>query len=263
MNSIHQRLYKRFCIAMNARSGPNSLSINYPFLCVSRILIGISIVGLAFLTGVGSVHADASDNVVVKEITFDRLKVQLIQQRQFEWQSCPDGYYDDIVLRGEIGPESSYAIEKLLSQVRRCTFVKNGRTLTNRTLVFLESNGGLLSDGFRMGRMFRRHGVVVSVKSGRTCASSCAVAFLGANERHLSGTATLLFHAPYYARGLAIQCATKAGAEDMRRYFIEMLDKPVGQRLFDLAMMYCGSNEAWEMNSVKGFEYGILNQHDK
>ena len=66
------------------------------------------------------------------------------------------------------------------------------------SLISLNSNGGLLADGFALGRELRRLGIFSVVEQANQCASSCAVAFLGGKERFVRSQGTIVFHAPYF-----------------------------------------------------------------
>jgi hypothetical protein len=67
--------------------------------------------------------------------------------------------------------------------------------------VLFESAGGNLVTGVRMGEIIRLKGFSTGVSAGTECASSCALAWLGGNERFLPATAHLGFHAAYRMEG--------------------------------------------------------------
>jgi ATP-dependent protease ClpP protease subunit len=223
-------------------------------------------VALMAAFSIGFAHANTNEIKIniVKDIKINNLIIQQVQNKPTNGSTCSAGYSDSFVIKGEIGPDSSYVLEKLLSEARRCTFKYKNQVYTERILVALDSNGGLLVDGIKLGKIFRSQGVLTHIKSGDMCASSCAVAFIGGNERAISGDGKLLFHSPYKNAGYGIACISKSHAEEMKHYFIAMLDgeknTSVGQTLFERTMSYCGSAEGWIINRDAGLVYGIINQ---
>jgi len=67
--------------------------------------------------------------------------------------------------------------------------------------VYLESRGGDLVTGIAIGESIRLKGFITSLPPGTTCASSCALAWLGGSRRFLSPTSRLGFHAAYRMDG--------------------------------------------------------------
>jgi hypothetical protein len=67
--------------------------------------------------------------------------------------------------------------------------------------VLFESGGGSLVTGVRIGEIIRLKGFSTGVAPGAECASSCALAWLGGNERFLPSSARLGFHAAYRIEG--------------------------------------------------------------
>lgn len=69
------------------------------------------------------------------------------------------------------------------------------------TAIYLNSPGGSLGGGIRLGEYFKRNRIKTVVEGHETCASACALAFLGGTDRHgnrwMSTTTTsrLGFHA--------------------------------------------------------------------
>jgi hypothetical protein len=69
--------------------------------------------------------------------------------------------------------------------------------------VYLESHGGDLVTGIAIGESIRLKGFVTFLPPNTTCASSCALAWLGGSRRFLSPTSRLGFHAAYQMDGTA------------------------------------------------------------
>jgi hypothetical protein len=68
------------------------------------------------------------------------------------------------------------------------------------TVVYLDSPGGVLREGMRLGKLFHQYGIETAVGSKTRCASACALAFLGGRsadgqvKRVKASTAGLGFH---------------------------------------------------------------------
>ena len=95
------------------------------------------------------------------------------------------------------------------------TFVLNDdddfrtRTATlTQAIVLLESNGGNLLVGIRIGTLIRQRGFSAVVASASHCASACALAWLGGKVRYMGDGARIGFHAAFRnAGGLRIESA--------------------------------------------------------
>ena len=80
-------------------------------------------------------------------------------------------------------------------------------TLT-QAIVVLESNGGNLLAGIRIGALIRQRGFSAVVASASHCASACALAWLGGKVRYMGEGARIGFHAAFRnAGGLRIESA--------------------------------------------------------
>src|SRR5262249_37663398 len=64
-------------------------------------------------------------------------------------------------------------------------------------VVALESDGGSLLAGIRIGEIIRLRGFVTVVTNGARCASACAIAWLGGRHRFMGEQALIGFHAAY------------------------------------------------------------------
>jgi len=79
-------------------------------------------------------------------------------------------------------------------------------------LVVFDSNGGNLLAGLRIGELARARGFSTLVLDGRTCASACALAWLGGEQRFLGASARLGFHAAYESKDGANLVSSSANA---------------------------------------------------
>ena len=68
-------------------------------------------------------------------------------------------------------------------------------------IVFLDSPGGYLWTGIKIGQIIHRHGFSTVVADGVQCSSSCALAWLGGKERFIGDTAMVGFHAASHTTG--------------------------------------------------------------
>jgi hypothetical protein len=67
----------------------------------------------------------------------------------------------------------------------------------SKATVMFSSNGGSLLAGIEIGRMMRLKGFQSLVPDGASCASACALAWLGAAKRLMGPTGQVGFHAVY------------------------------------------------------------------
>lgn len=176
--------------------------------------------------------------------------------------NCASGAHYIFTLKGNIGPDSSFAMNRLLNNAESCVDA-TGRAISN-PLVYLESDGGLLNDGYSLGDSFRKHSVKTQISNGKMCASSCAVAFLGGVKRVVEDKGRILFHAPYYNKKnelgkVIIDCnAEESMLNDLRDYYSEMTSSEVGERLFERTMWYCSAENGWTITGGDAAElFGI------
>ena len=130
-----------------------------------------------------------------------------------------------------------------------CKIRKEGHV--KAPLIKLESGGGFLRDGFKLGRLLRKSNATVLIEKGKICASSCAVAFLGGVNRAIDETSKILFHAPYYMErnGLGVEVVDCEVPDELllelREYYTDMVGKKAGDRLYDRTMSYCTASDGW------------------
>src|SRR5262245_53027703 len=71
----------------------------------------------------------------------------------------------------------------------------------SKAVVALDSDGGNLLAGIRIGTDIRLRSFVTLVPSGARCASACAIAWLGGARRFMGENAMVGFHAAYREEG--------------------------------------------------------------
>jgi ATP-dependent protease ClpP protease subunit len=197
-------------------------------------------------------HPDAD------EYKIDRLNLRVYRDVDSE---CVSGdKLTTLLINGAIGPDSSFAVERLLEKENSC----DTKDTKNDMVVILNSGGGFLEHGYKLGEVFRKYRVTALVSNDNECASSCAVAFLGARRRNIAKSGRLLFHSPYYMGKNELGKTIVACAEDeetlskMRQYYQEMLGQREGEVLFERTMSYCSQNDGWVITGNSAGElYGI------
>lgn len=165
-----------------------------------------------------------------------------------EAKNCITGGIHRILVEGIIGPDSSFAMDQLLERHKPCR-VASGKTIP--VIVSLRSDGGLLDDGYKLGRSFRSREVTTIIENGQGCASSCAVAFLGGEKRIVEDDGAILFHAPYFSgeneygkRDISCEVGDEA-LKRIKEFYQEMTDIETGERLFERTMWYCSADDGW------------------
>ena len=189
------------------------------------------------------------DIAVQSDITVSGLRIRYSKVKTTD--TCSSGTKDLVEISGPIGPDSVEVIERLLSKMSTC----NGYGPT----IYLNSGGGLLRDGFRLGYLFRKYSVFTVVENGQTCASACALAFLGGQSRTINGDGKLVFHAPYHRSALTgePECIAKSNAGELRSFGIAMIGQKDGQYLFDRTMSSCSTSDGWTINRDAAKLFGI------
>lgn len=111
-----------------------------------------------------------------------------------------------ISLTGPFEPGDSDRLKTILEDLKGRGGIKPGGSLATLSL---DSRGGALEEGMRVGRLLRQFEVSTIVRSGKLCLSSCAIAFLGGTtpgaagptaNRQLEVGGRLGFHAFYAPR---------------------------------------------------------------
>jgi len=162
---------------------------------------------------------------------------------------------DHIELNGSINKDSSFIIEKVLKGINSCY---KSDTQYLATPVYMNSDGGRVLDGLKIGEVFKEYGVQAIVTNKQVCASSCAFAYLGAKFRKLNGNGKLLFHAPYIDNDFGgIKCTSKSENQKLKKYYTKMIGQADGNRLFDRTMTYCDKSGGWTINPDAAEIFGI------
>ena len=194
------------------------------------------------------------DPEVITDVKVDDLSIRKVRRKS---DTCVSGYIEHLEIHGSIGKDSTTAIGIILPQLEECRDAKGTRIVNS---VYMSSGGGLLSDGFKLGRLFRANSTKTIVTGGQTCSSSCAIAFLGGVFRGMNGDGKLMYHAPYISGnfGFGINCSDRGQVSELRNYYTEMLGEKTGMFLLDRTMQYCSSTDGWTINGDAAEIFGIL-----
>ena len=191
----------------------------------------------------------------------DKLRVTTLSREQ---KTCMEGDVHKISLEGQISPDSSFAIERLLDRLKPCL---TGSGAFLRPIISMKSGGGLLKDGYALGKTLRKNQVKAVIEDGAICASSCAVAFLGASQRVVEDQGQVMFHAPYFSGKnwygqRDINCDVGDDAlDDLLNYYKSMTGAETGERLFERTMWYCSAEDGWVVTGGAAAElYGIATE---
>ena len=202
------------------------------------------------------------ERIKTQEYFIDGLKITLIHDTN---TNCTSGSDYQIRVSGAIGPDSSFALDELLRRSPNC--LNENSEIKSRTAVVLESLGGLLRDGYLMGRALRRYEVKTTISNNSLCASSCAIAYLGGVERVMDNESNIMFHSPYLPgmNALGERIADcNVGSEttiELLNYYQEMTSPDQGKRLFDRTMSYCSADDGWVLKGSAAAElFGVATQ---
>lgn len=197
-----------------------------------------------------------NENGDIKVISDYKIGAQQIRVVRHKNDSCISGYKDYIELNGAINKDSSLILERVLNDIVSCKSVSGTNYVTP---VYMNSLGGAVKDGIKIGRIFKKYGVQASIISGQVCASSCAFAYLGAKYRDMQAGGELLFHSPYNNLISGIDCGNKEDERWLEDYYIEMIGETNGSILYDRTMDYCSAKSGWAINADTAKIFGITN----
>ena len=124
----------------------------------------------------------------------------------------------------------------------------------SKATVSFASDGGALLAGIRIGTLIRQKRFATLVADGATCASACAVAWLGGERRFIGSGANVGFHAAYVLKAGGAVAQSAPGNAVLGAY----LDR-LG--LSEEAIRYVTDAEPstihW-MNNIEAAEHGIV-----
>jgi len=210
-----------------------------------------------------SLRDDERENWHSEVYYIDTLKVTT--RTKTGGSDCHTGGIHKISLKGQISPDSSFAMERILQRLPSCRSTDGH--LIKPIVVSMNSGGGLLSDGYVLGRLFRENEITANIQAGEICASSCAVAFLGGTKRIVEDNGVIMYHAPYFTgenvygkRDINCEVGEEA-LNELNAYYREMTDAETGDRLFERTMWYCSAEDGWVVKGGSAAElFGIATE---
>ena len=224
-------------------------------------LISISLFGKHVILDSSKVF-DHWETKILEDIWVTNLHIRHVQITNAKW--CKNGSKDEFIeISGPINEDVPIILEKLLvkiSENNQCLPKTNVYTDSYPLEVYLNSGGGYLEDGFKLGEIFRKFGVRTKIPKGGVCYSSCATAFLGGIKRYMDKGSQIGFHAPYtfkYALGNKISCQKEN--QDLKAYYDKMTDDETSKILYDRTMNYCGIDTGWILNDDAAKIFDIAN----
>ena len=198
-------------------------------------------------------------NIDIKKELYGGRKIKIndleITQLSKYFQGCN---YNYLHFSGPVNQDTTEVIRRLLKTTKRC-IDKRGEEAP--IYIFMSSGGGLLKDGFSIGKLFKENNVNTIVPNGVICASSCTTSFLGGNKRFMAEGSTLLFHAPYRTQRnqygkVGINCQTNN--QDLENHYIQMIGSEDGDFLYKRTMDFCSASDGWKINDEAARLFGII-----
>lgn len=168
---------------------------------------------------------------------------------------CESGNDNIIEINGIINSDTSLILERILKKIKEC----KRDNVVYATQVYLNSNGGYVDDGMKIGEVFRKYDTHARILSDQICASSCAIAFLGAKYREIVKGGTIMLHAPYIYTDGNIDCREGKVNRDLKKYYKKMLTAKDGDVIYDRTMNYCSVSDGWVVNASGAKIYNITN----
>ena len=201
---------------------------------------------------------DAYDVKILLDAKIDKLQVRHVRLND---PTCIGGFADHMEISGEVGPDSTAAVARLIPQLKVCEYINPSDSDSafkyRSNAAFLSSGGGLLKDGYALGNLFRENNISTIITGGQKCASSCAIAFLGGIHRKMEHDAQILFHAPYLTNGISIDCQDTGQVVGLQNYYKSMLGEKDGEFLLQRTMSYCSVSSGWTLNADGAKLFGI------
>lgn len=207
-----------------------------------------------YLTGSDfSKNPNSETSIKINKLTINQSSVELSGT-----QGCNDRYHF-LSFNGPVDQDTKEVFERFLLKIPRCIDTDNNTEMP--LIIYMNSGGGFLKDGFSIGRLFRKNNIKAVLLNNAKCASSCATAFLGASTRSMKGSSELLFHAPYNiyqssSGSRSINCQSENLS--LKEYYKEMLNNEDGEFLYERTMSYCSRSSGWSINNGAANLFGIL-----
>jgi len=202
---------------------------------------------------------------ILSDIEVSGLRVRHVSDPSKKMSTmCTGGTYDEwIEMEGPINPDAPFIIERLIDRIKQNPNLCKGSSGQRfSVVVYLNSGGGYMKDGFALAEIFRREQITTEIND--ECYSSCAAAFMGGLHRTMFGggensdSAKIMFHAPYrYTNRYDISCSTRSETSDLQGFFVSVLGETDGGFLYERTMSYCSNRSGWTLNADAAEIFGI------
>jgi ATP-dependent protease ClpP protease subunit len=201
-----------------------------------------------------------NEHVVHADIKINDLRIRHIER--IENTDCVKGKQEFLEILGPINPDTHEVVKRLLNSFDKC-YDKTGLFIV--PTIYLDSGGGYLRDGFKLGRVLKNYKTKTFIVAGAECMSSCATAFLGAKYRYMHSKGKLMFHAPYTIDRISsvtgkVDISCSRNSSDLQDYFIEMLNRVDGEFLYERTMSYCSATSGWFLNADAAKVFNLISQ---
>jgi len=197
---------------------------------------------------------------IISDILVNDLQIRHVRHTNSDLCAERTQHHDFIEMNGPINPDTPFIFERLLKKIddspNRCTNPETGNSFAVK--VYMNSGGGFMEDGYKLGELFRAEGVQTHIPwFGGECYSSCATAFLGGRFRRMGEESKLMFHAPYsYSSRYDVSCSSADNR--LLSYMKTMLDPADGEFLYKRTMSYCSQTSGWSLNKDAAELFGLL-----
>lgn len=199
------------------------------------------------LVFVATTSAEARHNILGTTYGFDGNNYTVVHSKQDYWnqntwlrlvQNTKTNRYH-IEFSGRITQDAVTAIEGYLKDAG--TYMSSEHNLA--ISVYLNSGGGDAEAGLALNKLFQgwkqpgqRYSVSAAVTGNQTCASACAIAFMGAKFRNVFHNGKLKFHASYTTSQYGVKkCDTNPYSDfniRLKKAISVQIGMEKGQRLF-------------------------------
>ena len=241
----------------------NVIFKSYEKILVSGILFLFSTLIFTEHQVIGTQTILQGEYKIISNFQVNDLQVLHVRQTNGSYCASSKQHDDHIEINGPINPDVPMLLLNILNEIddspNRCTY-KNSDNW-RPTTIYMNSGGGYMKDGYKLGEIFREHGVLTRIaRYGGECYSSCATAFLGGDYRRMGLESKLMFHAPYrYTenwRGVDLVCLRED--KKLLSYMRRMLSKVEGDFLYQRTMSFCSNVSGWSVNKDAAESFGIL-----
>ena len=212
--------------------------------------------GKAFLYGDWKTLSDIKINdLQIRHIR--RIKGYDVTEYRVKEETCFSGSLDVLDIVGPIKEDTHLVVERILKKTKKC--MNRYKGIQEKTKVYMTSGGGYLEDGLELGKVLRKYDIESVIPFSQYCASSCAIAFLGAKKRTILGEGRILFHAPYTSTYSTSRPKCQKENKQLESFYYEMLGPNNGKLLYERTMSYCSKTSGWELNKDAAELFGIVN----